>query len=366
MRLGIPLIAIAALFALSPAHADELKLKDGSRIVGTIVGFEENSFKVKTSYGFAVVQKDQVASISMSADAKPAPPEKTESKSESRMDPRPPKEAPNPAETSNASPGSPVATASAVTPAATAMKQPPSPKPAAAFEMKPPAMLPTQSAVDAKPAKPPPTAAITSPETPRTSNKASTPGPVSAPVIKSEAGTSTSAEPRARPPAPPVPTAAVEPIRESVSGNTYTNETYGFEMYKPPTWEVIAGVPSLLPGAIAAMGTNDQTTYLLVGQEPAGKALSAARDATQHRLLDIMENFRPLGETAIRISGAPATEIRFRGAVDQQDWSGIAVFVAHGPRLFTIFGMTRADSDLVQIQENVISRAISSLQFTKP
>ena len=66
MRLGIPLLAAMALLVPSWARADELKLKDGTKIVGTIVGFEENSFKVKTSYGFAVVQKDQVASINIS------------------------------------------------------------------------------------------------------------------------------------------------------------------------------------------------------------------------------------------------------------------------------------------------------------
>ncbi len=51
-------------------QADELKLKDGTKIVGTIVGYEENSFKVKTNYGFAVVQKDQVLSISITDSAK--------------------------------------------------------------------------------------------------------------------------------------------------------------------------------------------------------------------------------------------------------------------------------------------------------
>jgi hypothetical protein len=188
------------------------------------------------------------------------------------------------------------------------------------------------------------------------------------PEKRTDAAISSSAKPPAAVSAPEphpaaAPAVAIEPIRERVLGNTYTNETYGFQMYKPPTWEVIAGVPSLLPGAIAAMGTNDQTTYLLVGQEAAGKSLSAMRDATQRRLRDIMDNFRPLGETAITVSGAPATEIRFRGGVDEHDWSGVAVFVAHGARLFTIFGMTLADSDLVQIQENVIARAISSLQF---
>ena len=63
--------ALMALFAFPPVlRADELKLKDGTTISGTIVGFEENSFKVKTSFGFAEVQKDQVVSIVISAGAK--------------------------------------------------------------------------------------------------------------------------------------------------------------------------------------------------------------------------------------------------------------------------------------------------------
>jgi hypothetical protein len=136
-------------------------------------------------------------------------------------------------------------------------------------------------------------------------------------------------------------------------------------MYKPPDWELIAGARTLLPGAITAMGTGDQTTYLLIGQEPAGKSLANDMDSTEQRLRDILDNFRPLGEKRITVSGSEAMERRFRGAVDQHDWSGIVVVVPRGPKVYTIFGMTYADNDLVQIQENVISRAISSLQFTK-
>jgi hypothetical protein len=77
-----------------------------------------------------------------------------------------------------------------------------------------------------------------------------------------------------------------------------------------------------------------------------------------------MENFRALDEKQITVSGAAATEHHFRGKVDQHDWSGVVVLIPRGARLYTIFGMTRADNDLVQIQENVIARAISSLQFT--
>jgi hypothetical protein len=136
-------------------------------------------------------------------------------------------------------------------------------------------------------------------------------------------------------------------------------------MYKPPDWQVIAGARTLMPGAITAMGTGDQTTYLLIGQTPAGRTLASDEDAADRRLRDIMDNFRPLDVQHVTVSGIPAVEHKFRGSVDQHDWSGVVVLIPKGGQLYTIFGMTIADTDLVQIQENVIARAISSLQFTK-
>ena len=85
-------IVLATLAMVSPyaAQADELKLKDGTKIAGTIVGFEENSFKVKTNYGFAVVQKDQVLSISITGSAKkPDSEKKSEPSAEKPAPPAP-------------------------------------------------------------------------------------------------------------------------------------------------------------------------------------------------------------------------------------------------------------------------------------
>ena len=78
-----------------------------------------------------------------------------------------------------------------------------------------------------------------------------------------------------------------------------------------------------------------------------------------------MENFRPLDDKYVTVPGISGVERHFRGSVDQHDWSGVVVLVPRGAQLYTIFGMTIADTDLVQIQENVIARAISSLQFIK-
>jgi hypothetical protein len=359
MRLGSPFVArIAVIVGLAAtsfvvyfAHADDLRLKDGTKITGTIVGFDDNSFRVKTNYGFAVVQKDQVVSINIGSAAKS---EDTEKKSEptSEKAPAPAPAKPTRAEatsvTGSSDSSAPLhAHADPVPDAAAAAKATSTPVPAAkknnATAMK--IAEPSSTKNDASHA----TTAV-----PSAATAASASPPVSANAL--------AAPPI--PPAPPKPTAP-EPIRESVNGNMYMNETYGFQMYKPPDWEVIASASTLMPGAIAAMGTGDQTTYLLVGQGPAGKTMASDEDAADRRLRAIMENFRPLEVQHVTISGSPAIQRRFRGNVDQHDWSGVVVLVPRGSQLYTIFGMTIADTDLVQIQENVIARAISSLRFTK-
>ncbi|HWQ03628.1 MAG TPA: hypothetical protein VNL38_04030 [Candidatus Nitrosotenuis sp.] len=68
-------IIAAVLLAATAGVADELILKDGTKITGNIVGFEGDSFKVETSYGFALVKKEKVASIIIS-ETKPLSPEK--------------------------------------------------------------------------------------------------------------------------------------------------------------------------------------------------------------------------------------------------------------------------------------------------
>jgi hypothetical protein len=315
-------ILLATVVVLSPraARADELKLKDGTKIVGTIVGFEENSFKVKTNYGFAVVQKDQVLSISITDSAKKPDAEK---KSEPSADKTtPPTASVNSHKKNNITPST-------------------QPNPGPAIE-------PSTSGPKASATSAPPSAPNAAPATAKSATPAATPAAAAA-----------------QPPAPPKP-APPESMRERVTGNLYANETYGFQMYKPPTWQLVEGARSVLPGAITALGTSDQTTYLLIGRQPIEKSFSSDIDATDRHLRSSLDNFRPLGENKIVVSDEPAVQKRFRVSVDQHDWSGVAVFFQHDAHLYTIFGMTSADSDLVQIQENVIARAISSLQFVKP
>src|SRR5437868_8092614 len=66
------LLAICAASAL-PLRADEIRLKDGKKLNGVIVGYEQNMFRIKTDFGYVLVEKDKIASIVPSAEAQPAP-----------------------------------------------------------------------------------------------------------------------------------------------------------------------------------------------------------------------------------------------------------------------------------------------------
>jgi hypothetical protein len=66
------------------------------------------------------------------------------------------------------------------------------------------------------------------------------------------------------------------------------------------------------------------------------------------------------------VAGLPAIEQRFRGSLDNLDWSVIVLTFVRDAEVFTVLGMTHADDDLIQIQENVIAKTVGSLQFIAP
>jgi hypothetical protein len=175
------------------------------------------------------------------------------------------------------------------------------------------------------------------------------------------------AEP-APPVAPPAPPPAPVPpvIRDEIRGNQYVNLTYGFQMYRPPSWDLIPGARKALPDAVAALGTNDQTTLLVIGREQAKDSLDAHSAATEKALKDVYENYRLISTRHVSVAGLPAVEQRSRGTADGRDWSVILLTLYKGNDAFTLLGMTYADSDLIQVQENVIAKAVNSLTFVAP
>ncbi|MGB8494208.1 MAG: hypothetical protein WCE53_07415 [Candidatus Acidiferrum sp.] len=315
------LAALLVLFTLgilaAPGRADEIRLKDGKKLYGVIVAYEDNMFKVKTDYGYVLVEKDKIAQIIPSTPAEAAAPKKPAAK---------------PADAS------------------------PKAEPAVNKSKEPSASV---TNANAKSSAPIINNLAVRPEIPVSSSKPdSTP-----PAIKTPNAVPKTALPAtAAPPAPPKEEPPVN--REEIQGNLYINHEFGFRIFKAPSWQLIDGAGQTLPNAIMAMGTSNESTLLVVAREKTKTPLDASAKTVEERLHEIYDNYRLISERKTVVGGQAAIEYRYRGVADGHDWSGTLAVVAHGGEIFTVLGMTFADTDLIQIQENVIARAIASLDFS--
>jgi hypothetical protein len=335
------LFAVILVVALSASglsvRADEIRLKSGRKLYGVIVGYEDDMFKVKTDDGYELVKKDKIESIIPSM-----PTGKSESAPGTKKDAA--QHPTKPAGESQPQMEEAVASSSeASTTAGNASTKTVSSSPAGKAEK----AAPKITNVAVKPDVPISTAA---------SN-------VAAPAIKgSPVPTTAGLAPTTSSPVPPKEP-EVPANKEEIQGNLYTNYTHGFRMYKAPSWNLIEEARSALPNAIVAMGTFNESTLLVVGEEKTKEPLDTAAAAVEKRLHEVYANYQRLSERKSVVGGMPAVEYRYRGKADDHDWSGKLVVVARGKDMFTVLAMTYADSDLIQIQENVIARTIASLDF---
>ena len=330
-------VALSAL-ALS-ARADEIRLKDGKKLYGSVVAIEDGMYKVKTDYGYVLVEKDKIALIvPVVTPAKPEP------------DPAAKKDAPqHPSKPADeAQPKTEPAVASASNASASA-----SPANASVKTVTP--------SPNAKSEKASPNIANTTAKTAAPANVSASNAPAAA--SNNSASVATASVPSAAAPAPPKePEAPAN--REEVTGNLYTNYTHGFRMYKAPSWNLIEEARNALPNAIVAMGTSNESTLLVVGEEKTKDSLDAAASSVEKRLHDVYANYQRVSQRKTVVGGMPAIDYQYHGKADEHDWSGRLVVIARGKDILTVLAMTYADSDLIQIQENVIARSIASLDFS--
>jgi hypothetical protein len=333
-----PLVSAILALTLSAtglsARADEIRLKDGRKLYGVIVSYEDNMFKIKTDFGYELIEKDKIASIIPSTPAGKAETPVAGKKSTTH----PPSKAEGGAPATDSQPQAEPADATSPDASAGA----------------------TNASAKAEKAPPKMTNAAVKPEVPGNSATAN----VAAPTIKgSPAATGNGLAVAATSPAPPKEP-ELPANREEIQGNLYTNYTHGFRMYKAPSWNLIEEARAALPNAIVAMGTSNESTLMVVGEEKTKEPLDAAAATVEKRLHDVYANYQQLSERKATVGGLPAVEYQYRGKADEHDWSGRLVVVARGKDMFTVLAMTYANSDLIQIQENVIARAIASLDFS--
>jgi len=317
--LAKPLLLGAGWFAVflctaSAAAGDEIQLKDGKKLYGVIVGYEDNMFRVKTDFGFVLVEKDKIASIVPTGEA--------------------------PAGTGSGKASKPAETKSKSQPPAAEAAGNALPGPGGAAKI---------SDAPVKPSLPASGGA----------------GKVAAPNLKPNVPPANPLNAAAPAPAPPREP-ELPANHEEVQGTLYTNFSHGFRMYKAPSWGLIEDARQALPNAIVAMGTSNESTLMVVGQEKATDSLEKGAAGVEKRLKEIYANYRLLSERKTVVGGAPAVEYKYRGTADEHDWSGTLMVIGRGKDVLTMLGMTYADSDLIQIQENVIARAIASTDFNVP
>ena len=322
--------AFAVVFSAmaQTAWADEIQLKDGKKLYGVIVAYEDNMFKVKTDFGFVLVEKDKILKIIPSTPAGKSEPQPT-AKKDAAQHPQPQAE-PAVASSTEASPATANASAKTANPNTSGK------------------------------ASPKVTGVAVKPELPAGGPA----GNVAASAIKGP--TTAPANALASSPATPAPPKEPEvpANREQIQGSLYTNYTHGFRMYKAPSWNLIEEARNALPNAIVAMGTSNESTLMVVGEEKTKEPLDMAAAGVEKRMHDVYTGYQRISQRKTMVGGLPAVEYQYRGKADDHDWSGKLVVVGRGNEILTVLGMTYADSDLIQIQENVIARTIASLDFS--
>jgi hypothetical protein len=329
--LYVAALAVALCGMAFAARADEIRLKDGKKLYGVIVAYEDNMFKVKTDYGYVLVEKDKIASIVPSTPVSETP--KNDKTPVAKKDPvssEKPKAEPAVASAAEGTTAATNASAKSAEPAAAGKHEKTGPKI-------------TNTAVK--------------PEVPAAIKANAVAPPITAPTAPNAALTASAAQPAA--PKEPEPPA----IREDIQGNLYTNYTHGFKMYKAPSWQLNEEARKSLPNAIVALGTYNQSTLMVIGQEESKALLEPAAATVEKRLSEIYDNYRRISQRKTVVGGLPAVEYHYRGMADGHDWSGTLVVISRGADVLTVLGMTYADNDLIQIQENVINRSIASLDF---
>ena len=283
-----------------PATAEEITLHNGQKIVGTIVGFENDMFRVETEFGFALIRKDRVRSISFGLSSSK---EAGQKPGERKNPPPAPKSAPGVVEKATGSSLDATKPEAENAPATVASSMSASPATAPA------------------PAKAPP------------------PPPVSRPLDQ------------------PLPT----PIQERVEGNSYINDTFHFAMYKPPGWKIHEEALRETGRAIVALGPEDEQTLLIVDRQVWSGPPELKNDATEANLRQTYQDYQAVAESPAKLDGRPAVRHDFTGLMDGVEWHGVSVRVAEGNTVFGIIGLTSAET--FQFQQALLNKIISSFRF---
>jgi hypothetical protein len=361
-RATLRLLVMAALVCWAgAASAEEIILKDGQKIVGTIVGYENNMFRVETDYGVALVRKEKVASIQIAksddASAKAGAAKASVTKQAAE---KPARAAAGP-EAAPRAIVSPATTEKAAVPQPPGTKQEPEkPARAAAGPEAAPRAIASPAATEKAAAQQPPGTEQELEKPARAAGAEAAPRATASPTATMKA------------PAPPAQPAVSHPLdvplpvhlQEHVEGSTYINDTFQFSMFKPPDWKVYEGVSKETGSGIMAMGAEDEQTVLFVDRQVWSGTPNLNSDQVEAKLRQTYQEYRKISEEPFQCDGLPAIRRTFTGVLDGAEWHGVAVHLARGNMVFGIIGLTSAET--FGFQQAIFSKVIKTFRFLTP
>ena len=153
-------------------------------------------------------------------------------------------------------------------------------------------------------------------------------------------------------------------LQEHLDGNTYTNDTFQFSMYKPPDWKVYEGLPKETGSGIMAMGTEDEQTLVMVDRQVWSGAPMLTSSEAEAKLRQTYQEYRLISEEPFVCDGKTAMRRTFTGILEGAEWHGVAVHVIQGNMVFGITGLTAAET--YQFQEAIFSKIFKTLRFQSP
>ncbi len=173
--------------------------------------------------------------------------------------------------------------------------------------------------------------------------------------------------PVARPAPPPRPATiqARRPpggkIEEHTEGITYFNDSYGFQMYKPPNWKSLPETMGSIPNAVAVLGTEDEATMIIVGSVVYDAPPSAYAAVLGSALKKLYADFEMQPEEQIDVSGRPAIRRTFSGKANDREWHGMVVNLADNQIHYGIIGLTSEEN--YQFKSSVLGKIVASFRF---
>lgn len=165
-----------------------------------------------------------------------------------------------------------------------------------------------------------------------------------------------------RPVLRPVPPPKPARMIEYVGPTTYTNESFGFQMYKPPGWRSYPELVKPDNPLLAALGTPDENTLLMVGQEIFQGDVATYTRLAEDSLKQLYPDYRKVSERTTRFAGFAAVEREFTGSAAGRFWTGLAIYFSHGDSHYTFLGVT-AENETLSFQQSLFRKIINTVQF---